>query len=169
MSENMNPETGAVISETPKSETVNPQPSYYQYNPQNHTDVEPDSPKGSGFAIAGMVCGIVALVLVCCFWPLGVVLGIVGLILSIIGLRKKQSKGMSIAGIVTSGLGILLGIALGILSAVFMAAISEIYEDSAYQEYLEYELFYDAYDSDLHYDNEYFEDEYFMYEKLREL
>lgn len=148
--------------QTASLETVKPQPSYYQYNPQNHTYVEPEQPKGSGLAIAGMVCGIVALVSVCCLWPLSIVLGIVGLVLSIIGLCKKQSKGMSIAGIVTSGLGIFLGIVLGILSAIFMTAITEAYKET-YQDYLNYELFYDDY-----YD-EYYDYEYFMSEKLGEL
>lgn len=174
MSENMTPETGNVIPETPNTETgfgetesSKPQPSYYQYNPQNHTYVEPEQPKGSGLAIAGMVCGIVALVIVCCFWPFGIVLGIAGLILSIISLNKKQSKGMSVAGIVTSGLGILLGAALGILSVVFLTAVNEAYENPTYQEFLEYGLYYDSYDE--YYDYEYNEKEDFLFEDHRAL
>lgn len=156
-------ETEATVA-APESEK--PQPSYYQYNPQKDTYVEPEPPKSSGLAIAGMVCGIVALVLVCCLWPLGLILGITGLVLSIVALKKKQSKGMSVAGIVTSALGILLGAALGIFSIVFMSSVFEVYENTAYEQYFEYEL-YDNYDKYDFYND--YEGENFIFEDLKEL
>lgn len=126
------------------AEPVKPQPSYYQYNPEmNNTYAEPEEPQGKGLAIAGMVCGIVALVMICCLWPIAVILGIAGLALSIIALVKKQSKGMSIAGIITSGLALLFSIALVILSVAFVDIVSDVMSDPEFQKQMEYELEYD--------------------------
>lgn len=122
-------------------ETIRPTQSYYQYNPGTGTTyTESEAPAGKGLAIAGMVCGIVSLVMVCCFWPIGIVCALVGLALSIIALVKKQNKGMSIAGIITSGLGVLFTIALLIFSAVVMQGIYEAIDDPVFQERLEREL-----------------------------
>ena len=122
-------------------ETIRPTQSYYQYNPgTGNTYTEPEAPAGKGLAIAGMVCGIVSLVMVCCFWPIGIVCALVGLVLSIIALVKKQNKGMSIAGIITSGLGVLFTILMLIFSAVVMQGIYEAVDDPVFQERLEREL-----------------------------
>ncbi|MSA01213.1 DUF4190 domain-containing protein [Lactonifactor sp. BIOML-A3] len=54
-----------------------------------------------------MVLGIVSIVLTCLF--IGILPGIVGLILGIISIAKdKPGKGMAVAGIVTSAIGIVL-------------------------------------------------------------
>lgn len=83
------------------------------YN-QNMNSQMPNQPNqngsGSGFAIASMVLGILSLVGACCY-GLGVILAIIGLILGIISLKQQRpGKGMAIAGVITSGLGILCGI-----------------------------------------------------------
>ncbi len=78
--------------------------------------------RSNGLAVAGMVCGIVAVVIA---WipfvaVLGLITAIVGLALSIPALaRSRQSgrRGFAIAGIVTSAIGILLGV-LGIVLTV---------------------------------------------------
>lgn len=64
-------------------------------------------PPSQGFGIASMVCGILALV-TCCIWCLSVPLGIVSIVLGILQIQKKTAKGMAIAGIVCSVIGILL-------------------------------------------------------------
>ena len=58
----------------------------------------------AGFGIAGMVLGIVSLVVsfIPCFGMYGFFPGLVALILSGIGMSKAKSKGMSIAGLVVS-------------------------------------------------------------------
>ena len=85
----------------------------------------PAKAKTSGLAIASLVLGIAG--------PCTVGLGsIIGLILGIVGLVKigrsagaKGGRGLAIAGIVVSGLGIvLLPILLGMLAAILMPAIS---------------------------------------------
>jgi hypothetical protein len=66
-----------------------------------------------GMAIAGFVVGLLGLIL---FWVpyLGALLAIVGLVLSILGLRQANErnapKGFAIAGLVCSILGALIGI-----------------------------------------------------------
>lgn len=66
-------------------------------------------PPSQGFGIASLVCGILALVM-CCIWCLSIPLGVVSIVLGILQIQKKTAKGMAIAGIVCSVLGILLSI-----------------------------------------------------------
>lgn len=71
-------------------------------------------------AVASMVCGIVSLLLVCCFWYVALPAGIVGLILGILSIRGGASgKGMAVAGVVTSGITLLLSILVIIGCAAF--------------------------------------------------
>ena len=63
-----------------------------------------------GMAIASLILGILSCTICCC---IGGVLGIVGLILGIVSVSKGLGgKGMAIGGIVTSGIGILVGVAM---------------------------------------------------------
>lgn len=88
----------------------------------------------NGVAIAGFVLGIFATVF--CIVPgLGMILGIVGLILSIIGITKKKScgsgGGLAITGLILSVIGIMgLILALGINSYTRKA---QAYSQSAYE------------------------------------
>jgi len=72
----------------------------------------PQQNEPKGFAIAGMVLGIVSIV--CCCSPLiGGVTGVLGLIFSIIVLtQKKPGKGMAIAGVICAAIGLLLVICM---------------------------------------------------------
>jgi hypothetical protein len=80
---------------------------------------------GNGIALAGMVCGIVSLVVgwVPFIGLLGIVAAIVGLSLSIPGLTRAKETGerrsFAITGIITSVLGLLVG-ALGIVLTVVL-------------------------------------------------
>jgi hypothetical protein len=84
--------------------------------------------RSNGLAVAGMVCGIVAVVIA---WVpfiavLGVIAAIVGLSLSIPALsRSRQSgrRGFAITGIVTSVCGLLLGVVGIVLTVVVVRAI----------------------------------------------
>ena len=83
----------------------------------------PQVPRGtSGMAIASLVCGIVSLLLFC-FWPLSVPLGIVALILGLIARSKiKRGEatggGLALTGIVTGAIGMLIsiGVVVGIIA-----------------------------------------------------
>lgn len=59
-----------------------------------------------GNAVASLVLGICSIV--CC--SIGGILGIIGLINGIVGVKKKQKKGLAVTGIILSSIGILLGI-----------------------------------------------------------
>ncbi len=64
----------------------------------------------SGFAIAGLVCGILSIVC-CCAWYISGILGILGLVFSILVLTKKlPGKSLAIAGVVCAGVGVILAI-----------------------------------------------------------
>jgi hypothetical protein len=71
-------------------------------------------------AIASLVLGIVS-VIFSCMWFLSIPAGIVGVILGIMSLRgHKGSKGMAIAGLVLSGVGILSAFIVIISVATFI-------------------------------------------------
>lgn len=72
----------------------------------------PQQKEPMGFAIAGMVLGIVSIV--CCCSPfVGGVTGVLGLIFSIMVLvQKKPGKGMAIAGVICAAIGLVLVISM---------------------------------------------------------
>ena len=81
--------------------------------------------KSNGMGTAGFVCSIVAIVL---SWIpfINIIAGIIwilGLIFSIVGMFK-QPKGLAIAGLVISLIGIVILLIIGASSLAFLAAIS---------------------------------------------
>jgi len=104
----------------------------YQY--QQNQDTEPR--KSNGMAVAALVLGIVSFVLSCVYY-ISIPAAIVGLILGIISIKgNKGRKGMAIAGIILSGIGLLfaLVIVFGIVALFqnenFMNGLSEDLFDS---------------------------------------
>lgn len=104
----------------PGSRAVSPSPS-------------PSRRAGNGIALAGMVCGIVSLVI---GWLpfvglLGLVAALVGLGLSIPGLLRGREtgerKGFAVTGVVTSSIGVLVG-GLGIVFTVLLWRAVERFE-----------------------------------------
>jgi hypothetical protein len=72
----------------------------------------------NGLAIAGMVVGISSLVLFFLAW-IATIIAIVGLVLSLVGLNKSKQlgglgRGMAVAGVVTSSIGIVASIVITI-------------------------------------------------------
>ncbi len=85
--------------------------------PPQYYAVPPREP-GRGQALAGMILGIISLVI--CWIPLlGIPVSIVGLILALLGRRSVSRKGMALAGIILSAIGLILTIIVFILSAYF--------------------------------------------------
>jgi hypothetical protein len=89
----------------------------------------PRGDQGNGFAVASMVCGIVALVIA---WIpflgiIGLIAAIVGLALSVPAMRRSRPsgsrRGFAIAGVVTSAIGVALGVLGIVLSAYLVRAI----------------------------------------------
>lgn len=96
------------------------QPVYNQQPVYAQQPVQPEESKG--FAIAGMVLGIVSLVC-CCAAPFNAILAIAGIVLSVLVLvQKKPGKGMAIAGIICSAVALVLVILIvvGLTSGTFM-------------------------------------------------
>lgn len=90
--------------------------------------------QGNGFAVASMVCGIVALVIA---WIpfvgiIGLITAVVGLGLSVPAMRRSRPtgarRGIAIAGVVTSSIGVALG-ALGIALSVYLVRAIDRFED----------------------------------------
>lgn len=78
------------------------------FQQESHSTVSAES---GGFGIASMICGIIAL-LTCCLWCLCIPLAVVSIVLGILQLQKGTAKGMAIAGIVCSGIALVLLIIL---------------------------------------------------------
>ena len=74
----------------------------------------PEEPN-PGMAVAGMICGILSIVLCCCSQYITLLLAVVGL-----G-KQKAGTGMAIAGLVCSILGLLISVCLIIVSLFFVA------------------------------------------------
>jgi hypothetical protein len=73
--------------------------------------------QSNGFAIASLVIGIIALLGSCCY---GGLLGILGIIFGIVAIKKSQSQGMSIAGIATSAVALLITITIIVFAIIYM-------------------------------------------------
>lgn len=105
-----------------------PNDPMYNYG-QAYPPQGPPSNQGRGMALAGLILGIVGLVL--CWVPflnvMALIIALVGLGLSIAALviatrRRTSAKGLSIAGTVVSGLAVIASIvAIALLSAFFTA------------------------------------------------
>lgn len=83
------------------------------------------APKKMGLAISALIVGIVSLLF--CFVPfignaIGILGGITAVVLGILAIKKAQSKGMSITGIITGGIATLIAIASIIFWVFFIGA-----------------------------------------------
>lgn len=114
---------------TAENENSNPNPytnSYSQPGQMPQMQVSQQNP-GSGFAIAAMIVGILSMTL-CCVG--GFLIGIVGIILGIVSMSRKESgRGMAIAGIVTSVIGILIGVFILVEVLAVAVGIGNMSED----------------------------------------
>ena len=93
------------------------------YQPYNYANPQPSQQQcqetKKTFGIISLICGIVA-ILCCISFIIGIPAGIVGIVMGCVSLKKKEaSKGIPIAGIITSSLGILLTIIL-LISVITM-------------------------------------------------
>lgn len=92
-------------------------------NEQPNVPMSPQPSKGGNermFAIGSLVIGIINL----CAWFLpicGVPLGIVGVVLGYLGMKDASQKNLAIAGMVLSGIGILLACINGV-AGIFLNA-----------------------------------------------
>jgi hypothetical protein len=99
-----------------------PAPNYYgPQNPyqQNIQNPYQAPPEGSvGMAVASMVLGIVGFLISCCFYPVTIVMAVVGLILGAVAIKKGPAgKGMAVTGIILSIISLAFAVLLIILAA----------------------------------------------------
>lgn len=99
-----------------------PAPNYYgPQNPyqQNIQNPYQAPPEGSvGMAVASMVLGIVGFLISCCFYPVTIVMAVVGLILGAVAVKKGPAgKGMAVTGIVLSIISLAFAVLVIILAA----------------------------------------------------
>ncbi|AWB88253.1 DUF4190 domain-containing protein [Homoserinimonas hongtaonis] len=104
-------------------------PAAFTTSPYSAAPAPAPAPSSAkGLAIAALVTGLVSLVTVVFFW-LSIACGIAAVVLGIIALVKRQSKGMSITGIVTGAVGIvgsiIAFIVMTLLLTGFTAALAE--------------------------------------------
>jgi len=88
--------------------TMPPQPPY-GVGPYGGGPAGFPQPKPNGMAIASLVTGILAVPGICC-WPIGLVLGALGVIFGFVGRKQIQGSGgvqtgdgMALAGIICGG------------------------------------------------------------------
>lgn len=106
------------FNQAPQQPNFN-QPNFNQpQQPMYNNQMTP--PPSKGMAIASLVLGIISVVL-CCIY--GGILGVPGLILGILGMKKTpEAKGMAVAGIVLS----IIGIVLLIITIIMVIAIGSM-------------------------------------------
>lgn len=90
----------------------------YGYGQNNYRNTNNQT---GGFAIAALVLGIIS-ILLCGFAPIAMPASIVGIILAVVALSKKQSRGMSIAGMITSIVGGILAIIVVVIVLMMFSA-----------------------------------------------
>jgi hypothetical protein len=78
------------------------------------------APPQNGFGLTSMILGIVSIPISCCWYISGVV-GIIGLVFGFLGKKKvdaglANNRGIAIAGIITSAIGVALSILFLILT-----------------------------------------------------
>lgn len=105
------------------------EPVYHnQYN-QYNTDSREES---QGFGIASLICGILAIVTCCCSCPCAP-LAIISIVLGILQISKGTGKGMAIAGIICSAVGLVLMI-ICLVFTIFLNTSSDL-SKSYYRNY----------------------------------
>lgn len=127
------------VYQQPQQNQYQTDSNQYQYSYQYDASTQYDQPKkSSGLAIASLVCGIVGLVLCCCYY-LSLPLSIVGLILGIVSLSKKSGgKGMAIVGVILSGITVVLAILMIAGVAALLGSedfLNEIYREMGLDSY----------------------------------
>lgn len=84
---------------------------------------------GNGLAIAALIVAVFAFLI---GWlpVIGAVVGLIGLVLGIIALRKRGGRGMSITAVILSSLAVLTSVALFVVGVMFGDEIQRAFENS---------------------------------------
>lgn len=107
------------VEETPSGDN-----STYQ-NEESGNNYGSGKGQATGLGIASMVCGIVAIPIMCCTnigSVLSIILGIVAVVLGIIQIVKNEKKGMAIAGIVCGAIAVIVCVSLLVLGTYIISS-----------------------------------------------
>ena len=100
--------------------------------------------KGIALSIVALVLGILGLICCCLLGGWSMIISIPGVVCGIIALVKKcAGKGMAIAGVICSGLSIVLAIVMIILSAIGVSYLNDYMDDYSYS--YDFDDYYDYY------------------------
>lgn len=101
----------SAYQQTPSGMDTNAQGTYGTYNTtynvNNYTQTAPEK-QSKALGIVGLILGILGILTFCCYG--GLLFGLIGLILSIVYLTKKGSKGLGISGVIVSAIGLIASI-----------------------------------------------------------
>lgn len=85
-----------------------------------------------GAALTALIAGVVGLLLVVVYFTspaggtlllVGAIVGLIGFIFSIVALRRRESKGMAITGLITGLVALLAAAAIYIFALIFIGAL----------------------------------------------
>lgn len=115
-----------------------------QYNNyQDYTSNMPYQPPvdnggngANGLQIAGLVCGILAICSCCCYGVPAIILGIAGLICSVLG-NKNSRNGVGTGGFVCS----LIGLILGVLAVIYYVWAIRYLTEIGYWDMIDVDIF----------------------------
>ncbi len=113
-------------------------PRYYNNNEWNNTPQPPYQPtiivgereqKGSSnLAVTSLVLGILSILFsILLFWIFyfAFIMGVIGIIMGIVSIAQhSEGKGLAVAGIITSVIGLLISLVLGLLIIIGLAVMA---------------------------------------------
>ncbi len=122
----------------------------------NMNNMMPQKDSKDTLALAGMIVGIISIVLMC-LYGFGALTGIAGLLLSLFGIKSIHRKAMAVAGTICSAIAIIGGIIVFIFCMVVIKESFGIAEEMIANGDMdafidEYEDIYDDYDYEYKYD-----------------
>ena len=110
-----------------------PPQGQYQYMPVPPYGFPPQPKPPQGMGIASMVLGICAIVMF--FLPvLAMILGVVGLVLGIVSRGRNRDNGYALAGIITSSIGILIGLLIVIAIVGLIGSLGNLFYSGYYSD-----------------------------------
>lgn len=95
----------------------------YPYNPPVVNRMADN--RANGLQVAGLICGILAICACWCYGFISVILGIAGIICSVVG-NGRGKNGVGIAGLVCSIIGLLFGVIAAIYFVWALTYLNEI-------------------------------------------
>ena len=101
---------------------------------QNYAYAQQENPS-KAFGIVSLVCGILAIPLICCA-QYGIIVPIASIVFGILSINKEDARGVSMAGIICSAIAIIAVVAIMIYVGTHMEDIMNMLQ--GFQQRIEY-------------------------------